>query len=126
MPGTDGSEHLVWAISWLSGRPLGATPRRSPELLEDFGRSIGALDQALADFDTPAIHRDFYWDLANGRAIVARYRGLVADAELGRAIDALIGEIRSPHRAAALFPAARRDPRRSERLQRARGRRRRH
>jgi len=88
--GSDGREHLAWAISWLPGQPLGATPRRSTSLLEDFGRSIGALTEALADFDAPAIHRDFYWDLANGRAIVARYRALVRDNELGRALDALI------------------------------------
>ena len=88
--GSEGGEHLAWAISWLDGRPLGSTLHRSPALLEDFGRSIGALSEALADFDTPAIHRDFYWDLANGRAIVTRYRALVADPELGRALDALI------------------------------------
>ena len=90
VPGVDERAHLVWAISWLDGRPLGATQRHSPELLEDFGRSIGALDQALADFDTPAIHRDFYWDLAKGRAIIARHRSLVADAEVGGALDALM------------------------------------
>ncbi|HMA01798.1 MAG TPA: aminotransferase class III-fold pyridoxal phosphate-dependent enzyme, partial [Gemmatimonadaceae bacterium] len=89
-PGREGREHLAWAISWLSGRPLGTTPRRSPALLEDLGRSIGALERALADFDTPAIHRDFYWDLANGREIVSRFRGLVAGDDLGRTIDALI------------------------------------
>ncbi|HEY2896606.1 MAG TPA: phosphotransferase, partial [Gemmatimonadaceae bacterium] len=90
VPGSDGREHLAWAISWLDGRPLGATARHSPELLEDFGRSIGELSEALADFDAPAIHRDFYWDLANGRAIVSRYRSLVVDAELGHALDALM------------------------------------
>ncbi len=88
--GSDEREHFAWAVSWLDGRPLGATPRHSPELLEDFGRSIGALADALATFDTPAIHRDFYWDLANGRAIVARYRSLVTDSALGHALDALV------------------------------------
>ena len=88
--GTDGREHLAWAISWLPGRPLSLAARRSPALLEDFGRSIGAVDVALADFDTPAIHRDFYWDLARGRAIVSRYRDQITDVELGRTIDRLI------------------------------------
>ncbi|MDQ2766382.1 MAG: aminotransferase class III-fold pyridoxal phosphate-dependent enzyme [Gemmatimonadota bacterium] len=86
----DGRSHLAWAISWLPGRPLAIASRKSRELLEDFGRNIGALAVALATFDSPAIHRDFYWDLANGRAIVARFRDLIADAELGRTIDDLM------------------------------------
>ncbi len=87
---SDGREHLAWAISWLEGRPLATVPRKSRELLEDFGRSIGALNASLATFDAPAIHRDFYWDLANGRAIVERFRGLVTDPDLGGTIDVLM------------------------------------
>ncbi len=88
--GDDGREHLAWMVSWLSGKPLGLVTHRSSELLENFGRSVGALDAALADFDTPAIHRDFYWDLASGREIVARHRELVTDLELGRTVDRLM------------------------------------
>ena len=86
------AEHLVWAISWLRGRPLALANRRSRELLESFGRSVGELVCALADFDSPAIHRDFYWDLANGRAIVARFRELITNAELGATIDKLMAQ----------------------------------
>jgi 4-aminobutyrate aminotransferase-like enzyme/Ser/Thr protein kinase RdoA (MazF antagonist) len=88
--GSDEGKHLVWAISWLGGRPVATSARHSPALLEDLGRSIGALEAALAGFDTPAIHRDFYWDLANGRAIVARYRELVTGNELGATLERLI------------------------------------
>ncbi|MDB4909326.1 MAG: aminotransferase class-III, partial [Gemmatimonadetes bacterium] len=88
--GPDGREHLAWAISWLPGRPLGLATHRSPALLEDFGSSIGAIAQALSDFNAPAIHRDFYWDLANGRAIVARFRALIGDASLGCTVDRLM------------------------------------
>jgi 4-aminobutyrate aminotransferase-like enzyme/Ser/Thr protein kinase RdoA (MazF antagonist) len=101
--GDGGREHLAWAISWLPGRPLALAARRSPALLTDFGHSIGALDAALADFDTPAIHRDFYWDLARGREIVSRHRDLVADVELGRTIDRLIGTF--DRRTAPLLPS---------------------
>ena len=38
-------------------RPLALASRRSHELLEDFGRNIGALETALATFDAPALHR---------------------------------------------------------------------
>ncbi|MEO6210617.1 MAG: aminotransferase class III-fold pyridoxal phosphate-dependent enzyme, partial [Gemmatimonadaceae bacterium] len=86
----DGTEHLAWAISWLEGRPLALGTWTSPTLLADFGRQVGELRLAFADFDTPAIHRDFYWDLANGRDIVARFREMVDDAEVGKAIDRLM------------------------------------
>ena len=88
--GPDGRSHLAWAISWLQGHPLALAPRKSRELLEDFGRNIGALAMALATFDAPAIHRDFYWDLANGRATVARFRDLITNEELGQTIDKLM------------------------------------
>jgi 4-aminobutyrate aminotransferase-like enzyme/Ser/Thr protein kinase RdoA (MazF antagonist) len=86
----DGERHLMWAITWLPGAPLGVVTRRSPQLLEDLGRKAGALDRGLADFDHRAIHRDFYWDLANGRTIVDQHRPLIRDAELGAAIDRLV------------------------------------
>ncbi|HLB10404.1 MAG TPA: phosphotransferase, partial [Gemmatimonadaceae bacterium] len=87
---TDGKEHLAWAVSWLPGRPFALAAHRSASLLENFGRGIGTLSAALADFDTPAIHRDFYWNLANGRAMVSRHRALVSDPELGGAVDTLV------------------------------------
>ena len=88
--GDDGREHLAWAITWLAGRPFADATYRSPELFADFGRCIGALGAALASFDTPAIHREFYWDLANGRTIVARYRSLVTDSALRSTLDTLL------------------------------------
>ena len=89
IPGDDGRTHLVWAITHVPGAPLGTVRHRSHALLEDFGRTIGSLDCALADFDHPAIHRDFHWDLANARAVIDKYRSLVTDPELGRAIETI-------------------------------------
>lgn len=86
----DGTEHLAWAVSWLRGRPLAEVQHRSPGLLNRLGTSIGYLDAALKHFDHPALHRDFYWDLAKGRSIVSQYRGLITNRELGRAIDRLM------------------------------------
>ena len=90
--GPDDKQHRVWAIAWLPGRPLATASRRTSDLYEDFGRQVGALDRALADFDHPAIHRVFYWDLANGRAIIDEHRRLIVDAELRTAIDRLVAE----------------------------------
>lgn len=88
----DGERHFLWAITWLPGTPFAVATRRSPQLFEDLGRKVGALDRGLADFNHRAIHRDFYWDLSNGRAIVDQHRPLIRDAELGAAIDRLMHE----------------------------------
>ena len=96
----DGRRHLVWMVTHLRGITLSDVRHRSGALLEDFGRTIATLRRGLADFDHPAIHRDFYWDLANGRSIVSEHRALVGDGPLGRTIDTLMARFDSattPH-----------------------------
>jgi len=88
--GTDGREHMVWAVSYLPARPLGSLRHRGPALLEQLGRTVASLGCALADFDHPAIHRDFYWDLANARRVIDQHRPLVTDVELGHTIDRIV------------------------------------
>ena len=88
--GDDGRSHLAWAVSYLPGRPLAQARYRSRRLFEELGRQLGAIDAALADFDHPAVHRDFYWDIANARATVSNNRSMLADAALAGAIDALV------------------------------------
>ena len=88
--GSAGRRHLLWAVTHLPGVPLATIAHRPPALLEDLGARIGALAGALHDFEHPAIRRDFYWDLANGRRIVAERRSAMSDAALGEAIDVVI------------------------------------
>ncbi|HEY7545403.1 MAG TPA: phosphotransferase, partial [Blastocatellia bacterium] len=78
----DGENHFVWMVSYIAGAPLGSLRRHSPALLGDLGRAMGQLDAALADFDHPAIHRDFHWDIANGLRIIRQYESLISDAEM--------------------------------------------
>jgi len=99
VPAADGStlfevgdrrqRYFAWAVTWLPGVPLAGAPKR-PALWTDFGREIGALTRGLSDFDHPAIHRDFYWDLASGRALIDAHRHLIADAELAATLDRLV------------------------------------
>ena len=86
----NGDAHVVWAVSSLPGVPLGTLSHRSPALFHRYGTTIAQLTRALDGFDDPVLHRDFHWDLARGRAVVAQHRALIVDAELGAAIDALI------------------------------------
>lgn len=102
----DGRVHLAWAVSALPGVPLATVSRRSPALLHQLGAAAAGLSRALDGFDDPALHRDFHWDLARGRAVVARYRALIGDPELGTAIDVLTQ--RFDDHTAGLLPALRR------------------
>ena len=93
--GDDGRTHLIWAVTHLLGAPLGTLGARPGPFLEAFGRVVASLGCALADFDHPAVHRDFHWDLANARRVIDEYRPLVTDESLGRAIDGLVDRFES-------------------------------
>jgi Ser/Thr protein kinase RdoA (MazF antagonist) len=74
--------HLVRLVTYLPGVTLAEVKPHTPGLLQDLGQKLGQLSRALADFDHPAVHRDFHWDLANGNRIVNEYAPLIEDIEL--------------------------------------------
>ncbi|HEY0365934.1 MAG TPA: phosphotransferase [Pyrinomonadaceae bacterium] len=74
--------HYVRLVTYLPGVPLAEINPHTPGLLHDFGQKLGQLSRALTDFDHPAVHRDFHWDLANGNRIVNEYAPLIDNAEL--------------------------------------------
>ena len=77
---TSGSSYLVRLVTYLVGAPLAASGPRTAGLLASLGRAVGRLDAALEDFDHPAIHRDFHWDLANAASVIADHLKLIQDA----------------------------------------------
>jgi Ser/Thr protein kinase RdoA (MazF antagonist) len=77
-----GTTHLVWLVRYLPGVPLAEIKPHPPSLLYDLGRKLGQLAHALVDFDHPAVHRDFHWDLANGNRILNEFGGLIKDPSL--------------------------------------------
>ena len=98
---TPDHRHLVRLVTFLAGVPLaeiGGPERaalhqigltraalradrvRSGVLMENFGRAVGRLDAALADFDHPAAHRDFHWDLAQAARVIGDHLPRVRDA----------------------------------------------
>jgi 4-aminobutyrate aminotransferase-like enzyme/Ser/Thr protein kinase RdoA (MazF antagonist) len=58
----DGSQRLVWLLSFLGGRVLAKVRPHAVELLRDLGRFLGELDAALQSFEHPAAHRELKWD----------------------------------------------------------------
>jgi 4-aminobutyrate aminotransferase-like enzyme/Ser/Thr protein kinase RdoA (MazF antagonist) len=77
-----GATHFVRLLTYLPGVPLAEVNSHDPQLLNELGQRLGQLDLALADFDHPALHRDFHWDLANGPRVVRQHAGLIQDARL--------------------------------------------
>lgn len=78
----NGASHFVRVVHYVPGVPLAEIKPQSNELLRDLGRKLGEMDRALADFDHPAVHRDFHWDLANGNRILNEYGELIRDPAL--------------------------------------------
>jgi Ser/Thr protein kinase RdoA (MazF antagonist) len=60
-------------VTYLPGTPLAQVMPHSSALLRDLGRKLGQMDRALADFDHPAFHRGFHWDLASGNQVIDEY-----------------------------------------------------
>ena len=79
---TEFEGHLVRVVTYLPGVPLAEIKPHTPGLLHDLGQKLGQLSCALADFDHPAAHRDFHWDLANGNRVINEYAPLIEKAEL--------------------------------------------
>lgn len=57
-----GTEHLVRLVSWLPGQ-LFSSCRRTGELHDSLGQSLGRLDRALQSFGHAGAHRSFDWDI---------------------------------------------------------------
>ncbi len=60
----DGSQRLVWLLSYVPGTMLAKARPHSPELLQSLGHFLGEMDAALADFSHTAAGRELKWDLA--------------------------------------------------------------
>lgn len=92
--GANGSRHWVRLLTFLPGTPLAQQRRQTPALLRDVGRRVAQVDAALADFDHPAIHRDFDWDLVQGLAVVEKYSPLIADQSMAAFVEKLTADYR--------------------------------
>ncbi len=60
----DGTQRLVWALTYIHGTVLAKVSPHNPELLANLGQFLGEMDAALANFSHPDSHRELKWDLA--------------------------------------------------------------
>ncbi len=89
-------------VTYLPGRPLATLGYHSPELLADLGSKLAMLDKALINFDYPALHRQFDWDLARASAVIEKRLDLVQSAELRKQIEHCLAQF--DQRAQPLLP----------------------
>src|SRR5580704_3391405 len=65
----DGTERLLWVLTYVSGTVLAKVNPHTLELLHNLGQFLGEMDAALADFSHPAAQRELKWDLARANWI---------------------------------------------------------
>jgi Ser/Thr protein kinase RdoA (MazF antagonist) len=78
----DGREYLLRLLSFLPGQTMVKSTPISEALWQQLGRTLAGVDQALAQFDNPALHYEFSWDLIHGIATVEANLELVTDRQL--------------------------------------------
>jgi 4-aminobutyrate aminotransferase-like enzyme/Ser/Thr protein kinase RdoA (MazF antagonist) len=66
-----GPEHFVRLVSWLPGQ-LFSGCRKTADLHDSLGESLGRLDRALQSFGHPGAHRVFDWDIKQAGGSRAR------------------------------------------------------
>jgi 4-aminobutyrate aminotransferase-like enzyme/Ser/Thr protein kinase RdoA (MazF antagonist) len=79
--GAAGSHHFVRLLTYLPGKPLALANPHDAQLLSSLGRFFGNIDRAMQDFDHPAAHHDFHWDLKNAGRVIADYMGLIKNPD---------------------------------------------
>ena len=84
--------HLVRVLTYLPGKPLATVEFQSPELLYDLGRKLGKVSSALVGFDHPGARRNFHWDLAEGKNVIARYGAQIKTDGLREMVCGYIAE----------------------------------
>lgn len=106
LPAGGGKRHFVRCLAYLPGVPLGQVKRRTDTLLQSLGRCVGQVDQALGDFDHPAFHRDFHWDLAQALSVIQTHQALLTEPALSELVSRLVLDFES--RIGPLLPSLRR------------------
>jgi len=66
----DKKSRFARLLTYIPGKLLFQQEDQQPYLMRDVGRFMGTIDKALLDFNHPAMHREFLWDLR--RASVMR------------------------------------------------------
>ena len=85
----DGSNRLVWLLTYVAGTTLAEARTHAPELLQELGHFLGEMDAALQSFSHPAAHRELKWD--SSRALwIKDYIKEIADSKRRALVEKFI------------------------------------
>ncbi|HMO14351.1 MAG TPA: aminotransferase class III-fold pyridoxal phosphate-dependent enzyme [Pirellulaceae bacterium] len=82
--------HYAYMVTYLPGKPLANVRYHSPQLIQDFGRTMGSLDRILETFDHPAFHRKFCWSPNDSASVIHQKIHLVSEPGLRSNVDNLV------------------------------------
>jgi 4-aminobutyrate aminotransferase-like enzyme/Ser/Thr protein kinase RdoA (MazF antagonist) len=72
----DGTNRLVWLLTFVPGTMLAEVRPHSEELLWGLGRLLGTIDSGLQNFSHPAAQRELKWDLSAAGWIKGHLNGI--------------------------------------------------
>lgn len=99
-----GAGRILWLLSWLDGTEYARFRPHSLALAGAVGTLLARLNRALADFEHPAVHRNFKWNLLQAEWI-GGHLVEIADADQRAIVERTLG------RYLALKPALLAQPR---------------
>jgi Ser/Thr protein kinase RdoA (MazF antagonist) len=88
--GSNGTRHIVRALTYLPGTNLGMVPL-APALLRNLGGAIARLDRALRGFHHPAARHELLWDLQKIPQL-RPHTSHIADAERRVLVESVLDE----------------------------------
>jgi 4-aminobutyrate aminotransferase-like enzyme/Ser/Thr protein kinase RdoA (MazF antagonist) len=90
----DDVSHMVRLVTFVAGTPMAQLNHCGEALLFGLGAAVAGITEALGDYDHPALHRDFNWDLANGLSVVESRLSLIEDPSKRQQIELLLNRFR--------------------------------
>lgn len=95
VPLGDPGPPLARVLTWLPGRTLASVTTPTIELWTDLGAVMGRTATALLDFEHPAAHRDFPWDVLQAGRVIGNALDQLDDADRRRLLSAVLDRLRS-------------------------------
>ena len=95
IPLGDPGPPLARVLTWLPGRTLASVQDPSSDLLTDLGDVMGRCATALLDFDHPAAHREFPWDVLRAPAVIGGAIDEVADPDRRTLLESVLDRLRA-------------------------------
>ena len=100
VPLGDPGPPLARVLTWLPGRTLASVDAPTTDLLTDLGTAMGRSATALLDFDHPAAHREFHWDVLRAGRVIGDALDEIDDIERRTLLTAVLDRLQSelvPH-----------------------------